>query len=147
MPYASSSSESAKPIRVVSGSINSALLLLCSVNVVDGLCTKRAAVGHHAALDAGDPSFDPADADGDPMTDDALPHDQRRAPFHRVFDGNSVGAARIGIGAYELQPTGVPGGRGTWRRRIAIWHQIGTNGAHPRIGSDRTRNIGQCVME
>ena len=45
------------------------------------------------AIDAGDPSivFNPAE------------HDQRGAPFVRVFDGDGAGGARIDIGAYERQ--------------------------------------------
>ena len=54
------------------------------------------------AIDAGDSTFDPADPDGDPMTDDALSYDQRGEPFIRVFDGDGVGDARIDMGAFEL---------------------------------------------
>jgi hypothetical protein len=45
------------------------------------------------AIDAGDPSivFNPAE------------HDQRGAPFVRVFDGDGAGGARIDMGAYERQ--------------------------------------------
>jgi parallel beta-helix repeat protein len=61
------------------------------------------------AIDAGDPNFDPADPDGNALTDDAVPYDQRGAPFNRVFDGNSDGGTRIDIGAFESGPRGALG--------------------------------------
>jgi hypothetical protein len=50
------------------------------------------------AIDMGDPGFDSDDPDGDPMTDDALPYDQRGAIYARVYGG------RIDMGALEVQP-------------------------------------------
>jgi hypothetical protein len=47
--------------------------------------------------------LDPADPDGDPLTDDAMPYDQRGTPFTRKLDGNGHGGARIDIGAFERE--------------------------------------------
>ncbi|MCI0331693.1 MAG: hypothetical protein L0228_00530 [Planctomycetes bacterium] len=94
-----------------------------------------------SAIDAGDSNFDPADPDGNPLTDDALPNDQRGAPFNRVFDGNSDGGSRIDVGAYELQPEGVPG---DYNRDgdvnaadYVVWRKfLGTSVAPPFSGAD-----------
>jgi hypothetical protein len=56
------------------------------------------------AIDAGDPSFNPADPDGDTMTSDAVLFDQRGIPFHRLSDGNGDHITRIDLGAFEVQP-------------------------------------------
>ncbi|MDC0936064.1 matrixin family metalloprotease, partial [Pirellulales bacterium] len=55
-----------------------------------------------AAIDASDPAFNPADPDGDPETDDALPNDQRQSP--RLADGNNDTTPVLDIGAVEVAP-------------------------------------------
>jgi hypothetical protein len=61
-------------------------------------------IPNHPALDQGDPSFDPNDPDGDPLTSAVAIYDQRGVPFSRVLDGDGVGGPRVDIGAAEFVP-------------------------------------------
>lgn len=88
------------------------------------------------AIDTGDPSFNPADPDGNANTNDATPFDQRGAPYMRVF------GERIDIGAIEWQfPSALIGDYNldnhinaadyvTWRKAE------GTTVSSPNSGSD-----------
>jgi predicted outer membrane repeat protein len=87
------------------------------------------------AIDTGRPGFMPGPS-----------FDQRGTPFVRVFDGDSVGGARIDIGAYELQPD-PPAARGdfsgdgvTDAADYVVWVKlIGTN-VPPYSGADANGN-------
>jgi hypothetical protein len=75
------------------------------------------------------------------MTNDALPYDQRGALFHRVFDGNSNGSARIDIGSYESQPHSSLGDYnldgGVNAADYVMWRKLfGTSAAPPFVGAD-----------
>ena len=56
------------------------------------------------AIDTGNPTFNPANPDGNASTNDAMPFDERGKPFGRVYDGDGTGGARIDKGAVERQP-------------------------------------------
>ena len=60
-------------------------------------------IDNHPAVDTGDPNFDSNDPDGDPLTSDAIPNDQRGAPYARVHNGDGALGATVDIGAYEFQ--------------------------------------------
>lgn len=93
------------------------------------------------AIDAGNLNFDPSDPDGDPGTDDAVPHDQRGQPFSRVFDGSRTGIARVDIGAFESQPKGIYGDYnldgGNDAADYVVWRKaLGSPVEAPFVGAD-----------
>jgi hypothetical protein len=112
---------------------------LLNVNPALGLLADHGGPTKTHALLPGSPALDA----GDPMTDDAVPFDQRGMPYGRVADGDSTPGARIDIGAYEAQgvPEAMPGDYN--RNGVAdaadytVWRNaLGATGLVPLTGAD-----------
>jgi hypothetical protein len=93
------------------------------------------------AIDTGNPTFNPANPDGNASTNDALPFDQRGVPFARVFGG------RIDKGAVESQPVSATV-MGDYNQDgvvdaadYLVWQKTrGTTGVTPYTGADGSGN-------